>query len=162
MQNTSKTKSSAKPGPSSDFQKDILQYFSECGVFQDLMEVDDKFMLSLYALAHQAYQNNKYHEASKMFSVLCMLNHLERKYWLGLGATLQMQKKYFPALECYGIAVLLHYKEPDAHLYTAECMLAIGKKDEVKPILQGAIELCTQKEHTPIKEKAKNLLSILK
>ncbi len=162
MHNTSKAKVAGIQNLSGDFQKDIMQYFAECGIFQDLMEVGDDFMVTLYALAHQAYQNNKYHEAGKMFSVLCVMNHLERKYWLGLGASLQMEKKYLPALECYGLAVLLHYKEPDAHLYTAECMLAVGKKEEVKPILQGVIELCTQKEHTSIKEKAKNLLSILK
>jgi type III secretion system low calcium response chaperone LcrH/SycD len=162
MHNTSKTKVAGIQNLSGDFKEDIMQYFAECGIFQDLLEVGDDFMVTLYALAHQAYQNNKYKEATQMFSVLCMMNHLERKYWLGLGASLQMEKKYTSALECYGLAVLLNYKEPDAHLYTAECMLALGNKEEVKSVLRGMIELCVQKEHASIKEKAKNLLSILK
>ena len=148
--------------PTDNFQKDIVKYFSEYGVFKDLMGIKNECMAALYAAAHQMYQNNKYKEAKQMFSLLCTLDHLERKYWLGLGACCQMEKKYTIALECYGFAVILEYKNPDAHLYAAECMLALGKKEEAKPVLRNIIELCTQKDQLPIKEKAKALLSLLK
>lgn len=162
MQNKSKINKKTLSEPTGDLKKDIVNYFSDYGVFKDLVGVKDDFMTALYAAAHQMYQNNKYKEANQMFSLLCTLDHLERKYWLGLGACCQMEKKYTIALECYGFAVILEYKNPDAHLYAAECMLALAKKEEAKPVLSNIVELCTQKEQLPIKEKAKALLSLLK
>jgi len=140
---------------------DLVTFFKEYGIIKELLGISDQCVVSLYALGHQMYQASKYKEAEQIFSLLCLFNHLERKYWLGLGAVKQMQKEYEKAIEAYGYAVLLDYKEPDAHLYGAQCLLALGKKKETKPILQNVLELSIKKEHQDIKEKAKSFLAIL-
>lgn len=142
--------------------EDLVAFFEEFGVFKDLLNISEQAMASLYALAYQQYQASKYKEAEHIFSLLSLFNHLERKYWLGLGACRQMQKEYMKALEAYGYAVVLHYKDLDAHLYGAECLLALKKQKEAKVVLQGILELADKKEHFEIKEKAKSFLSILK
>jgi type III secretion system low calcium response chaperone LcrH/SycD len=140
----------------------LQEFFQKFGTFQDLSGIDTTTLESLYAVAHQLYSVNKYQEAEKAFQLLCFYNHLERKYWLGLGATRQMQKKHSEALDAFTYAILLGFEEPSAHMYAADCYLALGKKEGAISALRTVIELVGQKpQHKATKEKAKGLLELL-
>lgn len=151
-----------KPVLAPDGHQNLLHFFENYGILQELFEVKNDFMEALYALAHQMYISNKYKQAEQMFALLCLFNHYERKYWLGLGATRQMLKKYDAALEAYVYAAILDYKDPDAQLHAGECMLALGDRQKAKNIFRQVVELCVGPAHSAMKEKAKRLLEILK
>lgn len=95
-------------------------------------------MSALYAIGFQLYENGKYREAIDVFRVLTVLDVSERKYWLGLGASFQMQKDYDCALQSYGYAALLNENDPYAHFHAAECFLAQKEIEKGCQVLEVA------------------------
>lgn len=52
------------------------------GLSEDTLE-------QLYALGFNQYQAGKWDDAQKIFQALCMLDHYDARYFLGLGACRQ-------------------------------------------------------------------------
>jgi len=87
----------------------------------------------IYALAYTLYENLRYEDAGHFFRLLVASNPSEPKFWKGLGATMQMQKDYDEALNCYCCCLQFSVqKQPDPYLYlqTADCHFALKQVDE--------------------------------
>jgi type III secretion system low calcium response chaperone LcrH/SycD len=110
---------------------------------------------ALYVVGYQLYENGKYREAVDVFRVLTVLDQTERKYWMGLGASLHMQKEYDRALQCYGYAALLNENDPYAHFHAAECFLVQGKREEAYHVLEVAksVALHNKEKYNQLLEK---------
>src|ERR1051325_10764557 len=54
-----------------------------------------------YAMAYNFYHQKKFADAEKAFRFLVFYNHLDRRFWKGLGASLHMQKDYGGAVQAY-------------------------------------------------------------
>jgi type III secretion system low calcium response chaperone LcrH/SycD len=76
------------------------------------------------------YKQGKYQEAVGLFRILTMAHIKNRKYWMGLGAALQMQKEYGQAIEAYELAAALDPVDPRVHLHAADCFFAQKKRKE--------------------------------
>ena len=79
---------------------------------------------TLYHFAYTQYKQGKYQEAADLFRLLTAANTKTRKYWMGLGASLQMLKKYREAIEAYELAAALDPIDPQVHIYAADCFFA--------------------------------------
>ena len=90
----------------------------------------------IYAYAYEFYSHGHYEEAQSLFSLLVVKETKNINHWLGLGACMQMQKKYEKALEAYAAAALLEVDEinPYPHFHAAECFIAL---DDITSALQA-------------------------
>lgn len=82
---------------------------------------------AVYALAYDYYRTGRIDEAETIFRFLTMFDHLNEKYWLGLGAIFQVKKQFDRAVKIYAyVAATLDLKNVSASYYAAECYLALG------------------------------------
>ncbi|MBF0318680.1 MAG: SycD/LcrH family type III secretion system chaperone [Nitrospirae bacterium] len=120
--------------------RSINALFPGVTTFQQKNGMSDDQMEAMYAIAYNLYQSGKYDEAVKVFLVLAINNPFLPKYWKGMGASLQMSKKYCPAVYAYTTAGSLDVKDPEVYLHLSECTIALGRKEESISTLKTAIE----------------------
>jgi len=130
--------------------------------YQDFTQLTPESMEAIYMVAYNLYNGAKYDEAEKVFRLLSMLNHFEKRYWTGLGACREMQKKYDDALKAFGFLVLLDMEDPMPQLLCAKCFMALGKVDDAMGALVACIHYCGAKpEHADLKQQAEGLLELM-
>lgn len=127
--------------------------------FKDLKGITDKEMEAIYATAYNFYTHGKFDRADVIFSGLCQMDPYQSKYWLGLGATRQMEKKYEKAIESYGLATVMDAKNPLPAFHAAHCLMKLHDNDRAIAALETVIELSkNKKEHKDLKIQAEQLL----
>ena len=116
---------------------------------------------SLYALGHQLYQAGRYDEALKLFSFVTLQNHVEKRYLIATGATLQMLERHSEALGFYGMACFMDPNDPVPVFHGSECLIALGRTDEAAEGLAGAIADCQPRRHDALRQRAQGLQALL-
>ena len=109
---------------------------------------DDLRILSSFA--QTLYQNGDYIEAKGIYQQLAAFMPYCPSYWEGVGACLQIEKKYEEALKAWSMVSLLNKEDPLPHFHAAECYNALGL------FLEGEKELDACK--TRINETHQDLL----
>lgn len=129
--------------------------------FQKPLPWEKEEIDSVYSCAYTFYQQGHYLEASEIFSYLVVLDSLDFKNWMGLGASFQMQKKYEKALEAYSAAAVLEKTETDPlpHIHAAECLHALEEKERALLALNSAEAIATNQ---PKYRKLIEQLSLIK
>ena len=97
---------------------------------------------AVYSLAFGYYKTGKYEEAHKLFQFLVLFDHLNAKFWMGLGAVQQMEKDYQNAVISYGYSSFLKLDNPKPQLHAAECFLAMGDKRNAASSLEALDAYC--------------------
>ena len=97
---------------------------------------------AVYSLAYGYYRTGKYDEALKLFQFLVLFDHLNAKYWMGLGAVQQVLKDFQNAIVSYGYCSFLKLDNPKPQLHAAECFLAMGDKRNAASSLEALNEYC--------------------
>jgi len=98
--------------------------------------ITDDELESVYAIALDFYKTGRYADAETLFRFLTVYSHTEKKFWMGLGAVYQVQRKFDEALKVYSqITMLLDTKWVKPSYYAAECLLAKGDKANAKSAL---------------------------
>ena len=109
---------------------------------KQLKGVTNDELEAVYSLAFGHYQTGKYEEAHKLFQFLVLFDHLNAKYWFGLGATQQALKDFQNAAVSYGYCSFLKLDNPKPQLHAAECFLALGDKRSAASALEALNEYC--------------------
>jgi secretion system chaperone SscA len=143
--------------------KDLLEKFTANGrTFRDFTQLTPESMEVIYMVAYNHYNAGKYDEAEKIFRLLAMLNHFERKYWKGLGAAREAQKKYEEALQAYGYLGITDVHDPYPPFQAAKCFVALAKPAEAEAALRAVVFNTTEKpEHAQLHQQAKALLDLV-
>lgn len=110
----------------------------EGGTFKDAVGLTDGEMEVIYTLAYNQYSQQQFAEAEKTFRVLLIHDHLNQKFWMGLGATRQKLQDFEGALVAYSMIAELGGKDPRVPLHAAECFMALGMYDEAMSGLEAA------------------------
>lgn len=96
---------------------------------REMKGISDGEMEAIYALASNFYRTGNYEKAETLFRFLVMFDHLNAKYWMGLGAVRQVQKRFKEAIDAYALVVTtLDFTNVKASFYAAECHLALGDR----------------------------------
>ena len=95
---------------------------------RELKVISKAEMEAVYSVGFNMYRTGRYDDAEKIFRFLVLFDHLEPKYWMGVGAVQQVRKDYQGAIASYGYASFLDLKNPKPQLHAAECFLAMGDK----------------------------------
>jgi len=115
---------------------------------------------SVYRVGSTYYETGKYEEAEKVFAFLCMLDHINTKYWTAFGATRQAQRKFKEAIDCYAAGSLYNLHAPKPHFYAAQCYLALGELDFAESGCRSVLKYCPagDVENDRFRAKAESLL----
>ena len=142
--------------------EELINLSLEVGpTLKDMHGFTDKEMEALYATAYHLYKGGRYQDALKLFKALCFFDHMQPKYWLGLGAVRQMLKDYQGAIAAYAYAFMLDFNDPRPPMYAAECLLAMGKKAEAESALRSVLEFSKGELAEEFKKRATALLDLL-
>lgn len=108
--------------PSDTDQQQALEAFlRDGGTLAMLRGLSEDTLEQLYALGFNQYQAGKWDDAQKIFQALCMLDHYDARYFLGLGACRQSLGLYEQALQSYSYGALMDINEPRFPFHAAEC-----------------------------------------
>ena len=116
---------------------------------RELKGITKAEMEAVYSVGFNMYRTGRYDDAEKIFRFLVLFDHLEPKYWMGVGAIQQVRKDYQGAIASYGYASFLNLKNPKPQLHAAECFLALGDKVNAASALIALDKYCPP-ESTPI------------
>ena len=109
---------------------------------KQLKGVTNAELEAVYSLAFGYYQTGKFNEALKLFQFLVLFDHLNKKYWMGLGSVQQVLKDFQGAIVSYGYSSFLDLKNPKPQFHAAECFLALGDKRNAASSLEALDMYC--------------------
>ena len=68
---------------------------------RELKGITDAEMEAVYSLGFNFYRTGNIENAEKVFKFLVLFDHFNPKYWIGMGAVLQVKKQYQGAITAY-------------------------------------------------------------
>ena len=92
----------------------------------------------VYAAAYALYAQGKDAEAGRLFRLLVVQDHLDRRFHQGMAACLQRQAQYAEAAKYHGIASVLDLTDPEPVVHMAQCLLMLSRNDEAEHALSFA------------------------
>ena len=117
-------------------------FLEDGATMKELKGISNEELEAVYSLAFGYYQTGRYDDAQKLFQFLVLFDHLNAKYWFGLGAVQQVKKDYKGALTSYGYCSFLDLENPKPQLHSAECFIALGDKTNAISALDALEEFC--------------------
>ncbi|MGN0915849.1 MAG: SycD/LcrH family type III secretion system chaperone [Succinivibrio sp.] len=150
------------------FEKKVEEFVSllkSGGAIADAAGITDEQLESLYALAYQNYSVKSYNDAKNIFRALCLYDHSQQRFYMGLAASQQGLGEFAEAAQSYSFACLISgLKDPKPMYYAAICLLKSGKKNDAITALES-IEIMGREgnaEDRKFKQQALSLKNILK
>ena len=122
--------------------------------------ISNEELESVYSLAYSYYTTGKYDEALKLFKFLVMFDHMNQKYWIGLGSVHQVLKQWDEAIAAYAQAMMFDVSKPKPIYYAALCYFAKGEKTHAAASVQAFELFC--KGNDPETVKFRNKIVALK
>ncbi len=121
---------------------EAAQKFMNGSTVKELKGITNEEMEAVYSLAFNYYRTGKFDEAEKLFNFLALFDHLNQKFWVGVGAVRQVKKDFSGAVQAYGYASFLDLSNPKPQLHAAECFLALGDKRNAASSLEALDRFC--------------------
>lgn len=125
-----------------DLQEAARKIIEAGATVKELKGITNEEMEAVYSLAFNFYRTGKYDDAEKIFNFLALFDHLNPKFWMGVGAVRQVKKNYEGAVQAYGYASFLDLHNPKPQFHAAECYLAMGDKRNAASALEALKEFC--------------------
>ena len=111
----------------------------------------------IYSVAYTLYQAGDYKEAITVFQRLASHDPLTVKHWMGLAASLQMEKEFDESLKAWAMASIISPKDPLPHFHAAECFLALGNEVEGRKAMNEVRSLIKNEEQFYLLTKLEKL-----
>ena len=130
----------------------------------DVTSMKPEDIENLYALAYNLYTSSNYKDAEVVFQSLCLYNHKDVRFWMGLAGCRQANGNLKGAIDAYAmVGTVGLLKDPLPFLYAARCYIQLGEKENAIGALKGIIELGDEANpvHMQCRAKASALLALL-
>ena len=117
-----------------------------------------------YGLAFSLYNSGNFKDAETMFQALCIYNHQDERFWMGLGGCRQMNDKLDGAIDAYGMATLMgSLSNPAPSVHAGLCYLKKGDKENARALFDAAVELGDpdNADHKVYHDRARAMLDLL-
>lgn len=126
---------------------------------QDFCGITDEQLEATYYYGYNLFNDGHFKQAESVFHRLCYLNHYQGRFWLGLGGSLQKQKKYAKAIEAYSVAALIDVENPLPALHAAECYNGLKMTQKTREAARAAMHWAGEKpEFDKYKKRAEKFL----
>ncbi|NHB90847.1 SycD/LcrH family type III secretion system chaperone [Photorhabdus cinerea] len=126
---------------SDQYAQELEAFLHDGGTLAMLKDVSSDTLEQLYSLAFNQYQSGKWQDANKIFQALCMLDHYDARFFLGLGACRQAMGQLEQAIQSYSYGAMLDINEPRFPFHAAECLLQLGELDGAESGFYSAQQL---------------------
>lgn len=139
--------------PMDDQIREVLQKLEEGGANRDKLSlISDEVIRSVYSVAYVYYEKGFYTKAEEIFYFLVGARMRSSVFWMGLGAVLQVQKKYAEAVEAYERAAIYDFKmcDPFPHFHAAECLYSLKKVKRAVVALNSAKTIALKVKTYPV------------
>ncbi|MBQ9693385.1 MAG: SycD/LcrH family type III secretion system chaperone [Kiritimatiellae bacterium] len=113
---------------------------------RDVKGITNNEIEALYAMGYHYYRTGKLDAALRIFKGLVTLDHLEARFWLGLGGVQQRLEAFADATQSYAMASLLDIHDPRPQLAAAECYLKLHQLHEADSALLALERFCPYTE----------------
>jgi len=113
---------------------------------KDVQGISDEQMNSLYAFAHQFYEQGRLDDAEKFFHFLCIYDFYNSHYWMGLAAVHQLKLNHQKAIDLYAIAFAQGKNDWRPMFYTGQCHLALGKVGKARLCFEYVLEQASEED----------------
>ncbi|WP_263079321.1 SycD/LcrH family type III secretion system chaperone [Endozoicomonas sp. Mp262] len=110
----------------------LIEFFGSGGTVKTLKDIPPGAIEGGYATALNFYENGRLKDSEKIFQLLCLLDHYDPRFFMGLGACRQQMEQYEQAIESYSFVTVLDCNDPRPPFHSAECHMALGKLEEAK------------------------------
>lgn len=141
-----------------DSERELEVFLNDGGTLAMLRDISGDQLEQLYSLGFNQYQSGKWEEAHKVFQSLCVLNHYDPRFFLGLGACRQSMGRFEEAVQSYSYGTLLDINEPRFPFHAAECHVQMGNLAAAESGFYMAQTLAVQAEHVVLGVRAKEML----
>ena len=122
--------------------EEAAKKFMNGSTIKELKGITNDELEAVYSLAFNYYRSGRFDEAEKLFNFLALFDHLNAKYWMGVGAVRQMKKDFAGAVQAYGYASFLDLGNPKPQYHAAECFLAVGDRRNAASALEALYAYC--------------------
>lgn len=153
---------SLSPEQLQDLWADVHAHLTQGGTLGELRGLTAKEYEAMFLVGHTLYGQKKYQDAEQVFAFLVMNNPYERRFAQALGSAKQMLGQYADAIGYYAIASMMEMTDPVPTFHTAECLAALGKRDDAKDALEIVVKHCQRPQHAQLKQRASAMLEILR
>ena len=145
-----------------NMEQEIESFLTSGGTLAMLKEISADELEQFYTLAYNLYQSGKQQDAMAVFQLLCMLDHYDSRFFLGLGACRQATENWSAALETYSFATFLDVNDPRFPFHAAECLMQLSDFDGAQCGFESARLLATDKpEYEDIVLQAETMLDVI-
>jgi len=128
----------------------------------DLRGIGPDELDAAFARGYAQFKAGRVDEAEKTFSLLCLMDHRVRKYWMALGAARFNLGSADGAVAAYALAAIQEPEDVEAPLRAAECLLKLGEDEKAKDALRTAIANAGDSpRHADLKARAQSLLDLV-
>lgn len=117
-----------------------------------------------YGLAHSLYSAGNFKDAETMFKALCVYDHNDVRFWLGLAGCRQMNDNLPGAIDAYAYCTYAgNLADPAPAVHGGLCYLKLGDRENAVNLFKAALEMGAKDngEHAAYHERAKAMLSML-
>lgn len=108
---------------------EAMKQLGECGTIREMRGITDAEMEAIYAMGVNFYKAGNYDDAEKIFKFLVIFDHMSTRYWTAMGSLHQVRRRFAKAVEAYKFASFLDLENPKPLYYAAECLVAMGDKE---------------------------------
>lgn len=134
---------------------DILELLGKGVSYGELIGLEEKHKEAIYKVACIRYENNRYVEALKLFSLGSIQFQFEERFYFGSGSCAKMLKDYDLAIKNFIVVKMLDPENITAECEVAECLFLQGKTVDAKSMLMKI-----KNENTENKNNKKILLKV--
>lgn len=136
-----------------------LAYLAKGGSMRELRGLSESQLEAMYKVAYSRFNSALYEDALMIFRHLCLLDHNNYSYFLGLGATLAEMHCYAQAAATLTHAEKLNKRDPRASLVMGGCFVEMKKMALARQALTNAIQRAEKsKEWSQELKKARHLM----
>jgi type III secretion system low calcium response chaperone LcrH/SycD len=129
--------------PAEDLAQSLVHAIFDGAALKDIHGISDDAMKGVYAYAYKFYQEGKLDEAETFFRFLCLYDFYNAEYALGLGAVLQLRKRYQQAIDAYALSYALSRFDLRPLLQAGQCHLKLGTLDTARSCFQRVVDQST-------------------
>ncbi len=126
-----------------------------------MLKMTDEEYDALYNLAAQCYQDGNYEKSSRIFGFACLVDHYNKRNYIGLGAAYQKMANYEKATKAYAMANILDMTDPLPAFHAGQCLFLMNNFVAAKQAFEGAIGFAQESKYQTIKTQAQKLLMIV-
>lgn len=139
-----------------------LAYLAKGGSMKELRGLDNTQLEAMYKVAYGRYSSGLYDDSLMVFRHLCLLDHRNYQYFLGLGVTQSKLQQYTQAVATLSYAGRLDKADPRADVAMAGCFIELKKGNLAKQVLATAIAKAEKSEHWKQElKKARQLMAFV-